>query len=95
MITNNILIKLKDKNSENVGNARDKLLSMRNKIESLRDLTVQVDIRQDVSSYDILQIAQYDSMEDLEAYIVHPVHIEVSKYMADVIESLAVVCYES
>lgn len=95
MITNNILIKLKDRNSENIRNTRDKLLSMKDRIESLRDLTVKVNIRQDASSYDILQIAQYDSMEDLEAYIVHPMHIEVSKYMAAVIESIAVVCYES
>jgi hypothetical protein len=95
MITHNILIKLKDRNSESIGNVRDKLLSMKDKIESLRDLKVKVNIRQDGSSYDILQIAQYDSMEDLEAYIVHPVHIEVSRYMEDVIDSIAVVCYES
>ncbi len=69
MITNNILLKLKDRNSENIENARDKLLSMKDKIESLRDLTVKVNIRQDASSYDILQIAQYDSMESFIMYI--------------------------
>jgi hypothetical protein len=39
--------------------------------------------------------AQYDSLEDLEAYIIHPVHVEVAKYIAGVLETSAVVCYES
>lgn len=95
MITNNQLIKLKDRSSENITKARDVLLSMQGKIEFLRDLKVEVDIRHGSSSYDILLIAQYDSMADLEAYIVHPVHVEVSKYIAGALETSAVVCYES
>lgn len=95
MITNNQLIKLKDRSSENIMKARNVLLGMQGKIEFLRDLKVEVDIRHGASSYDILVIAQYDSMKDLEAYIVHPVHVEVSKYIASVLDTSAVVCYES
>jgi hypothetical protein len=54
-----------------------------------------VNVRPGASSYDILLIAHYDSMEDLDAYLVHPVHVEVSKYIAGVLETSAVVCYES
>lgn len=95
MITNTQLLKLKDKSGENIAKARDVLLSMQGKIEFLRDLKVEVNIRQGSSFYDLLMSAQYDSLEDLEAYIIHPVHVEVAKYIAGVLETSAVVCYES
>jgi DNA-binding Lrp family transcriptional regulator len=95
MITNNLLIKLKERDSENIAKVRDILLSMKGKIEPLRDLKVEVDIRRTASSYDIVLIAQFASMEDLEAYLVHPVHVEVSQYIAGVLENGVAVCYES
>lgn len=95
MITNTQLLKLKDRSGENIAKARDVLLSMQGKIDFLRDLKVEVNIRQGASSYDLLMSAQYDSLEDLEAYIIHPVHVEVAKYIAGVLETSAVVCYES
>jgi hypothetical protein len=95
MITNNLLLKLKERNSENIAKTRDVLLSMQGKIEFLRDLKVEQDIRHGESSYDIVLIAQFSSMDDFNAYLVHPVHVEVAKYIASVLESAAAVCYES
>lgn len=95
MITNTQMLKLKDRSGENVAKAREVLLSMQGKIEFLRDLKVEINIRQGASSYDLLMSAQYNSLEDLEAYIIHPVHVEVAKYIAGVLETSAVVCYES
>jgi DNA-binding Lrp family transcriptional regulator len=95
MITNNLLIKLKERNHENVLEARDVLLGMKGKIEVLRDLQVEVNIRHGASSYDILLITRFSSMEDLDAYLIHPIHLEVSKYITGVLESGASVCYES
>ncbi len=34
-------------------------------------------------------------MEDFDAYLIHPVHIGVSKYIVGVLETRAAVCYES
>lgn len=95
MITNTQLLRLKDRSSENITKARGVLLSMQGKIEFLRSLKVEVNIRQGGSSYDLLMSAQYDSLEDLEAYIIHPIHVEVAKYIAGVLDTSAVVCYES
>lgn len=95
MIINTQMLKLKDRTEGNIAKARDVLLSMQGKIESLRDLKVEVNIRQGASGYDLLMIAQYDSLKDLDAYIIHPVHVDVAKYIADVLETSAVVCYES
>ena len=75
MVTNNLLLKLKDKTSNNIMKTRDVLLSMRGKIEFLRDLKVELDIRHGESSYDIMLITQFSSMKDFDAYRIHPVHV--------------------
>lgn len=93
MITNNLLIKLKERRPENIAAARDKLLSMEGKIRYIRDLRVETDVRS--SAYDLMLIVQYETLDDLEAYLVHPVHVEVSGYIAGVLESAASFCYES
>ncbi len=93
MITNHLLIKLKDNSRENVSKTRDILLSMRGKIQPLRSLQVEMNIRSTSSSYDLALIAQFASMEDLEAYLIDPVHVKVANDIAAVIEHVAAVCY--
>ena len=95
MIINNLLLKLKERNVENITKARDVLLGLKGKIEVLRDLQVEVDIRHGGSSHDLMLITKFDSMEDLDAYLIHPVHVEVSKYIGNVLETGSSVCYES
>lgn len=94
MITNTLLIKLKEQNHETIEKTKSVLLSMEGKIKFLRGMQVQSDIRHGASSYDILLITHFDSMEDMDAYLVNPVHVKVSKYIASVLESGASVCYE-
>lgn len=94
MIINNLLIKLKEQNNEIIEETRTALLGMKGKIEVLRDVQVEVDIRHGESSYDILLITKFASMEDMDAYLVHPVHVEVSKYILNVMETGAAVCYK-
>ncbi len=95
MVTNNQLIKLTDRSDASIAKARELLLGMAGKIEFLRDLQVETDIRHGAASYDLLLIARYDSLADLEAYITHPVHREVAQQLGAMIESSAVVCYET
>lgn len=95
MITHIVLFKLKDRSSRSVGEARDVLLGMRGKIPQLRQLEIGVDILHSQRSYDIVLITKFDSLEELQAYQAHPVHVEVAKYMTSVRESAAAVDYES
>jgi len=94
VIINNLLIKLREQNNEIIEETRTVLLGMKGKIEVLRDLQVEVDIRHGESSYDILLITKFTSMEDMDAYLVHPVHVGVSKYILRVMETGAAVCYK-
>lgn len=95
MIINNLLLKLKDRSPENIARAREVLLGMKGKMEVLVELTVETNIRSGPAAYDILLIAKYNTMEDFEAYLIHPVHVEVGKYIAGVVESSASVCYRA
>lgn len=95
MITNNLLLKLKERTSENITQTRNMLLSMEGKIEYLRTIKVEIDVRHGASSYDMILITQFASMEDFDAYLTHPVHVEVSKFIGTVLETGAAVCYES
>ncbi len=95
MITHIVLFKLKDRSSRSAGEARDVLLGMRGKIPQLRYLEVGVDILHSGRSFDIALITKFDSLEELQAYQAHPVHIEVAKYMTSVRKFAVAVDYES
>lgn len=93
MITHVVLFKLKD--PSNIQKTREVLLGMDGKIPQIRDLEVGVDVVRSQRSYDLALITRFDSMEDLQAYQVHPVHVEVLNYITSVRESVVAVDYNS
>ena len=93
MITHIVLFKLTDR--RNAEKARDILLGMRGKIPQLSYLEVGIDVLHSQRSYDLALVTRFDSLEELQAYQAHPVHVEVSKYMTSVRESAVAVDYES
>jgi hypothetical protein len=95
MITHVVLFKLKNSSQSSIEKARDVLLGMRGKIPLLRILEVGMDVLHSERSFDIALITKFDSMEDLKAYQVHPIHLEVAKYINSVKETSVAVDYES
>ncbi|MCZ7401563.1 MAG: Dabb family protein [Candidatus Methanoperedens sp.] len=95
MITHVVLFKLKEASQKNVEKARDVLLGMKGKIPLLRHLEVGMDVLRSERSYDIALITRFDSMADLKAYQIHPIHLEVAKYINSVKEASIAVDYES
>ncbi|MDD2309883.1 MAG: Dabb family protein [Desulfuromonadaceae bacterium] len=95
MITHIVLFKLADATAENLAATRDKLLSMNGRIELLRHLEVGVDLVRSERSYDIALTTRFDSLEDLQAYQIHPYHAgEVIPHMKSVCLSIVAVDYE-
>ena len=92
MITHIVFFKLKDKH--NVKNASEILLGLNGKIPQLRHLEVGIDILHSDRSYYLALVTKFDSLEDMRSYQIHPVHEEVSNYMASVRESSVTVDYE-
>ncbi len=94
MITHIVLFKLAEPTSDNLARTRDKLLSMEGKIDLLRSLEVGVDVIRSERSYDIALTTRFDSLEDLQAYQVHPYHAgEVVPHMKSVCSSIVAVDY--
>jgi hypothetical protein len=95
MITHVVLFKLKDRSSHSIKKARDVLLGLKGKVPVLRYLEVGIDVLNSERSYDIALITKFDTMDDLQAYQVHPVHLEVAKYIMAERESAISVDFES
>nr|WP_315989306.1 Dabb family protein [Desulforamulus aquiferis] len=68
---------------------------MEGKIPQLRHLEVGADVLHTERSYDLALITKFDSLEDLQTYQVHPVHVEVANYLAKVREAAVAVDFES
>ncbi len=94
MITHVVVFKLKDRTPENVEKVRANLGALGDKIPFLRRFEVGVDVLHDERSYDLALLAKFDSLADLQAYLDHPAHQEVVKYLMTVRESTITVDYE-
>lgn len=96
MITHIVLFKLTAPTAENLTATRSKLLSMDGKIDLLRHLEVGVDLIRSERSYDIALTTRFDSLEDLQAYQIHPYHAgDVVPHMKAVCSSIVAVDYKS
>ncbi|MDO3408960.1 Dabb family protein [Saccharibacillus sp. CPCC 101409] len=95
MIKHIVFFKLKNRSAESVAEAADVLRSMDGKIEQLKSLEVGTDILRSERSYDIALTATVDTLDDLQAYQVHPVHREIIEYINGVKEVSYAVDYEA
>jgi len=94
MITHIVLFKLAEPTAENLAATRNKLLSMDGEIDLLRHLEIGVDLIRSERSYDIALTTRFDSLEDLQAYQIHPYHAgEVIPHMKAVCSSIVAVDY--
>ena len=96
MITHIVFFKLTNPADETAAIVRDKLLSMEGKIPQLRHLEAGIDMIRSERSYDVALVTRFDTLDDLQAYQVHPYHAgEVVPLMKSVCSSVVAVDYES
>ena len=95
MVTHVVLFRLKDRSRKNIERARDALLSLKDRIPVIRSFEVGADIIRSDRSYDLALVSKFDNLDDLEAYRIHPEHVNVVDYIAQVKESSIAVDYES
>ncbi|SFL83558.1 Stress responsive A/B Barrel Domain [Paenibacillus sp. 1_12] len=90
MITHIVFFKLKDRSLESIQATAKVLSDMEGQIPVLKHIEVGLDILHQERSYDIALVTKFDSLEDLSAYDVHPVHLEVKKHMKEVLNGTSV-----
>ena len=59
--------------------AKDRLMSMRENIDVLKDIEVGIAFSRSQRAYDLALITTFDNKEDLEKYRIHPYHQEIIK----------------
>ncbi|SHJ80958.1 Dabb family protein [Propionispora hippei] len=95
MITHIVALKLNDTGKESIDALKNRLLGMKGQIKYLRNITIGVDFVRAPISYDIVMIAHFDSKEDLDAYISHPAHVEVGKYIEEIRAQVVAIDFEA
>jgi len=94
MIKHIVCFKLKNPTEEECLKAADVLLSMKGNVELLRDIQVGIDFLHSDRSYDLILEVVLDDKDALDAYQVHPYHVNVvKKHMHAVREASVAVDY--
>lgn len=86
MVKHIVMYKLKDSSLENAQALKDKFMSMKGKIQVLKEIDAGVDVLKSARSFDVVLTCVFDSLEDMEIYKNHAVHIPVMEYVKSVVE---------
>jgi hypothetical protein len=81
MIKHIVFIKLEENSEENKQAIKDRLLSMKGQIDILKNIEVGINFCKEERAYDVALITEFNTLEDLQAYAIHPLHIEVIKFI--------------
>ena len=94
MLKHIVMWKFKENEHGNMLIFRDRLLSLKGKIPQIRSMEVGININPSERSYDAVLIAEFDSLDDLNAYSTNPLHVEVSEFCKTIRTASASVDYE-
>ncbi len=94
MIKHIVFMKLADSSDENRRFIKDKLMSMKEKIEVLKEIEVGLDFSDSPRSYDLALVTVFQSKEDLKIYATHEIHLPIVEYLKSIDTVTKVVDYE-
>ena len=95
MIRHIVCFKLKDNSQEACKKAQEILLSMKDNVPQVREISVGIDFLHSHRSYDLILQVTLDNRESLDAYQQDPYHVGVvKKHMHAVAESSVAVDYD-
>jgi len=95
MITHIVFFKLKDRSLASIESTRDLILTLNGKVPTIEHLEAGVDIVRGERNYDLALYSRFTSMENLDAYRVHPYHKEVVGELKARSESIVAVDYKN
>ena len=90
MIKHIVMWKFKENETENMNKFLEGLISLKDKIDIIKDMQVGVNINEN-NNYDAVLISEFENMEDLKKYKEDPRHVEVSKLCKSIREERAAV----
>jgi hypothetical protein len=94
MLTHVVFFQLDERNPENAQKLRDALLSMQGKIPQIKQMEVGINVLESARAYDVALIQRFDSLETMQEYQTHPVHLAVLPTIRGLAGTTASVDYE-
>lgn len=73
---------------------KEKLEVLLDHVESLKEISVGFNYNTSEAKRDIVLITSFEDKAGLDAYIVHPAHVQVGQYVREVTKDRVVVDYE-
>lgn len=94
MIRHIVIWKLKDENKkENALEIKKRLEKLKGIIKEIKNIEVGINFNNSEMAYDVCLVSEFENQEDLDLYQVNPNHVEVSKFVRNVITDRKVVDY--
>ena len=93
------MIRLKDSvsaeaKSENARKLKEAIEGLMGKIPELKSMEVGLNLSTKPSAYDLVLTSEFESVEALDMYRIHPEHKKVLELLYEVMEQTAVVDYK-
>jgi len=94
MIVHIVMFKFKDENKAlNIARVQKRLMKLEELIPSLKMMEVGVNFNESPRAFDLSLYSTFETEEDLEAYQVHPEHLQVVELIKEVTIESKVVDY--
>src|SRR5690554_6624919 len=100
MVRHIVLFKLADEaegrsKAENALIIKERLEELKNTIPVIRKIEVKINLSEaSADNHDVILKSEFDTLEDVRTYAVHPEHIKVGEFIAKVRTSRAAIDYE-
>lgn len=95
MLVHVVMFQFKEENKEaNLAHVKTMLEGLPRKIESLKSMEVGIDTSRSERSFDLVLISTFEDQEGLNAYAVHPEHLNVVNIIKEVTTLSKVVDYQ-
>ena len=95
MITHVVMFRLKEDKKDEAQILRDRLMELPDRISEIRHYELGINMIESDRNFDACLYSQFNSMNDLQVYQVHPAHVEVLDYVKSVAAQVVVTDYES
>ena len=77
MIRHIVFFKLKDNSKDNKQRIKNIILPLKEKIDVIKYYQVGINFCKEERAYDLALVSDFDSIDDLKSYAVHPAHLKV------------------
>ncbi|MBC8081225.1 MAG: Dabb family protein [Gorillibacterium sp.] len=96
MITHIVFFRLKDTSPDGLMRTKKVLMNMDGQIPVLKHIEVGLNVVASERAYDVALVTRFNCLEDLNAYQVHPEHLQVAAFIKEAVREPSVaIDYES